>query len=266
MKPTGLIIFCISLALCVGGAESALAQKKKLSSNRLFGCLNESTGQVRFKARCSKKQTKLDSDSDFSALTLQLEGLVGEDGPAGDKGPKGDVGPVGLQGPVGFDGAKGATGPDGPQGAQGIDGPAGAMGQQGNQGPIGPQGPQGPQGIPGTEEGPIGPDGDEGPQGPAGLNAVFDFAVSSMSRSEIFSVDEVASITALCSSISGTVGAPPDTALGGECYSTDYKAVLLSSKQTASGDGWTCTWVNPSGSSFVSNITVALGCVNTLAP
>jgi hypothetical protein len=114
----------------------------------------------------------------LAAITGNVAGPTGAQGPIGLTGPAGPIGATGLTGatgPAGEQGPIGLTGPAGPTGAQGIQGltgpsgSAGMAGATGAQGPIGLTGPAGPTGA----QGPIGltgPTGATGAQGPIGLS------------------------------------------------------------------------------------------------
>ncbi len=103
-------------------------------------------------------------------------GLAGPKGDTGLAGPKGDTGPAGPKGDTGLAGLKGDTGPAGPAGIAGRDGaqgPAGPIGPAGPAGPKGDPGPAGTEGVAGKDgtagiAGPPGPQGDPGPAGPPG--------------------------------------------------------------------------------------------------
>jgi Collagen triple helix repeat (20 copies) len=88
------------------------------------------------------------------ALTWNIPGAQGPQGPQGNVGPAGApgaVGPTGSQGPVGPvgpTGPMGSVGLTGPAGAQGVTGPAGPTGDLGHPGPVGPTGLMGPSGVP----------------------------------------------------------------------------------------------------------------------
>jgi hypothetical protein len=86
-------------------------------------------GQVRFLTE-ENPQCKTNE----IAMTWNIQGLEGPQGPEGPEGPQGPEGPEGPQGP------------EGPEGPEGLQGPEGPEGLQGPEGPEGPQGPEGPAG------------------------------------------------------------------------------------------------------------------------
>ena len=161
----------------------------------LYACFPSDGGRVRIVPSMS------DCRSKETAVSWNVQGPQGDQGPQGETGPQGPVGPqgeTGLQGDTGPAGPQGApgeqgiagpqgeVGPMGPQGIPGIAGPTGPQGIPGIQGPIGPEGPQGiagadglmgPQGLPGADgaqgiQGLIGPEGPAGPQGPPGVGVL----------------------------------------------------------------------------------------------
>jgi hypothetical protein len=117
----------------------------------------------------------------LAAITGDVAGPTGAQGPIGLTGPAGPTGAQGIQGLTGPSGSTGVPGPTGATGAQGpigLTGPTGPAGEQGPIGLTGPAGPTGAQGIQGLTgptgaQGPIGltgPTGATGAQGPIGLS------------------------------------------------------------------------------------------------
>jgi hypothetical protein len=126
------------------------------------------------------------------ALSANLNGIRGPQGPQGEIGPQGPQGEMGPQGPQGQPGVRGEPGQPGQSGvgivnivpiehtdtghryliwlsdgsSYEIFSPAGPQGEQGPQGEIGPQGEMGPQGPQGQQ----GIPGNTGPQGPQGYS------------------------------------------------------------------------------------------------
>ena len=119
-------------------------------------CLNNRTGQIVAKRRCTKSETMLDAaavaalsteeaDMELATAVQGARGAQGGRGQIGPRGPQGPQGPQGLQGPKGDKGDKGDAGLQGAMGPQGLAGAQGATGAQG------PQGEQGPVGVSGYE-------------------------------------------------------------------------------------------------------------------
>ena len=104
-------------------------------------------------------------------------GSTGVPGPTGATGAQGPIGLTGPTGPAGEQGPIGLTGPAGPTGAQGIQGLTGPSGSTGVPGPTGATGAQGPIGLtgptgPAGEQGPIGLTGPAGPTGAQGIQGL----------------------------------------------------------------------------------------------
>ena len=156
-RQAGLAVVIAAAVLMAGGAwsvsaassSSAASARAKTSADLIRGCVDNATGDIAIRARCTRDETRLTWNR------VGPQGEAGPQGPAGPEGPQGPGGPQGERGPSGA-GSPGPTGPAGPAGPQGPAGPAGADGAAGAQGP---QGVQGPQGI-------------QGPQGPAGSGGV----------------------------------------------------------------------------------------------
>jgi hypothetical protein len=131
------------------------------TSKIYYGCVNNSTGDLRVVSEgtsCQAKEHKIQWDE------------AGAQGPQGPKGPAGPQGPQGATGATGSQGPKGATGSQGPAGANGPQGPTGQTGATGGPGPQGPAGTPGATGGPGPQgpAGPTGGNGSDGAQGPTG--------------------------------------------------------------------------------------------------
>ena len=127
--------------------------------------------------------------SEVSALSSKVSGLVLRPGPAGPKGQTGDTGapgPQGLPGLMGHPGPVGEPGPAGKQGIPGANGEAGEAGPRGPKGAPGFRGEAGRRGLPGIpgqpgaegergspgKAGPPGEDGENGVQGNPGQNGL----------------------------------------------------------------------------------------------
>ena len=114
-------------------------------------CLNNRTGQIVAKRRCTKSETMLDAAAVAALSTeeadMELATAVQARGVRGIRGLRGLPGPQGLQGVQGLQGPKGDKGDKGDAGLQGAMGPQGLSGVQGATGAQGPQGEQGPVGV-----------------------------------------------------------------------------------------------------------------------
>jgi len=125
--------------------------------------------------------------SEVSALSSKVSGLVLRRGPPGIKGQTGDTGAPGtpgLPGLIGRPGPAGVPGPDGKPGIPGANGAAGEIGPRGPKGVPGFRGEAGRRGLPGVpgqpgaegergspgKAGPPGEDGENGLQGTPGQN------------------------------------------------------------------------------------------------
>jgi len=110
------------------------------------GCYDKKSGALRVidsatAATCTKAET---------AVSWNMRGLAGDQGPSGPKGDtglKGDPGVQGGSGPKGDTGVQGASGPKGDPGVQGASGPKGDPGAKGDPGEPGATGPAGPAGT-----------------------------------------------------------------------------------------------------------------------
>jgi hypothetical protein len=108
--------------------------------------------------------------SEVSALSSKVSGLVLRRGPPGPKGQTGDTGapgPQGLPGLIGHPGPVGLPGPAGKPGAPGANGEAGEAGPRGPKGAPGFRGEAGRRGLPGVPGQP-GAEGERGSPGKAG--------------------------------------------------------------------------------------------------
>src|SRR6185436_275360 len=156
---TSRFLFLTILALAVAAFFPSALQAQQ--SNTIYVCYHKVNGQLR---RVNSPTECLTSEV---AISWNLEGAVGPQGPKGDtgpQGPKGDKGDTGATGAKGDTGATGATGPQGPQGEvgpQGLKGDKGDTGAQGAKGDTGATGATGPQGPKG-DTGATGPKGDTG--------------------------------------------------------------------------------------------------------
>jgi len=154
------MVFGIVALFGVGGLDVATAESKNASKPYKV-CLNNFTGKIIAKRKCTAVETALDAES-FTAFLPTATGVAGKDGQTGAQGP---VGPVGATGAQGLTGAKGEKGDKGDQGLVGPIGPVGPVGIQGIPGPLGLMGPGGPMG-------PVGPVGPRGAAGTAGFEIV----------------------------------------------------------------------------------------------
>ncbi|MFZ2056781.1 MAG: hypothetical protein WAV54_05185 [Acidimicrobiales bacterium] len=134
-------------------------------------------------------------------------------------GPQGARGPQGFKGATGARGLTGATGATGARGLTGATGATGATGPQGFKGATGAQGPQGPAGI-------------------AGLDYVYDNAVTVPGNSR-----ETISIP--CSSgiaVSGGVNAEESYSVGEVWMESSYPSDFVS----GNAEAWTIQLYNDS--------------------
>src|SRR6266851_3787839 len=122
------LVMAVGLVLAAVGTVAAKTVGTGLGSGGSITACVKNEGQVRFVGspiQCKRPET---------AVTFNIQGPPGPQGPAGPEGAQGPAGPAGPQGAQGPVGPQGVQGPAGPQGAQGPAGPAGA------QGPAGPPG------------------------------------------------------------------------------------------------------------------------------
>ena len=199
-------------------------------------------------------------------------GARGAAGAPGATGPAGPAGPTGARGPQGFTGSTGSQGPQGVKGDPGAgvnvkgsvattgDLPAGAAAGdsyivtatghlhvwsgtawvdtglvQGPQGIQGPQGTQGPQGI----QGPQGTPGTPGAPGAAGADGgLAGYEIVNGALVPITGADFNVTRTVNCPGVKLAIG-------GGVTVGTPANPlVMMESKPTVGGTGWTVTMFN----------------------
>lgn len=133
----------LAFLLTVSNDAFAARKKKRSSKTKVVLCVDNATGTITGRPKCSKKkETILNMETLGAMVSVQ-----GDQGPVGPEGPQG---PAGAQGAKGNTGDTGAVGPAGPQGPKGNTGGKGDTGLKGDKGEKGDIGPQGPQGIPGV--------------------------------------------------------------------------------------------------------------------
>ncbi len=127
---------------------------KAQGNNVIYACIQKNNGQTRIVSSASDCRS---SEVAVSWNVVGPQGLEGPAGPVGPAGPKGDDGAMGPQGLPGSKGDKGDPGATGPQGPIGLTGPEGPQGEPGPQGEQGLKGEQGVVGPPGKSEHPYMP-------------------------------------------------------------------------------------------------------------
>lgn len=104
-----MIVGAVSVAMVVvgGGAYAA----GSASNSVIHGCAKKTDGTLRVAATCLSSE---------SAISWNVQGPTGLQGPRGETGAKGAKGATGAAGPAGAPGAAGPAGPAGPPGPSGA--------------------------------------------------------------------------------------------------------------------------------------------------
>jgi hypothetical protein len=160
-RATKVVLLVTVMALAATAAAWGAGAFTATSTAVINACQFKNLGTIRIVTDPAKCNTNLETAISWN--------VVGAPGPQGPAGPKGDTGAKGETGAAGAPGTAGATGSAGPAGAKGDTGAAGKDGTNGTDGAAGPPGPKGEAGAAGAD-GLAGATGDTGAPGPAGAD------------------------------------------------------------------------------------------------
>ena len=204
----------VVIALLVSSLSLGIVQEAE-AARRWRACVNNDTGALVVKRRCSGSESELPTVDDLGAFNVGISGTVGEPGVKGSTGPTGP---------------KGATGPAGAAGPDGVEGDQGSLGPQGGQGLPGDQGDQGDPGAAG------GPGSDSLPMNVTRVDVPLVTATE---------IADGASVTVLasCPGVQNVIG--------GSCV-TDNENLQITANYPPSNFSWNCAFTNLSGSEIAA--------------